>query len=83
MTVFLQFLDSRVAKIITKPLIFSEGDEDTLSDITTKEYNANSKAHYALLQELNDDDIARVINCKSASYDIWHNLIIIHEAQHK
>ena len=60
MTVFLQSLRSRVAKAVT---IVPNGDEDTSSDIATKEFDANAKAHYALLQALNDDDITRVIHC--------------------
>jgi len=43
-----------------------------------KKFDANAKAHYALLQALNDDDIARVINCKSA-YEIWSHLVVTHE----
>ena len=66
MTVFLQTLGSRVAKAVTKPCSVPIGDEDYWSDNATKEFNANAKAHYALLQALNDDDIARVIYCKSA-----------------
>ena len=58
MTVFLQFLKSRVAKAVTKS--FS-------ANIATKEFDANAKAHYALLQALNDDDIVRVIHCKYAT----------------
>jgi len=69
MTVFLQFLGSRVAKVVTKPFSAPLGDEDTWSDIVTKEFDANTRAHYALLQALNDDDIARVIHCKS-TYEI-------------
>jgi len=49
--------------------LFPAGDEDTWSDIVTKEYDANSKTHYALLQAFNDDDISRVTNCTFA-YDI-------------
>jgi len=69
MTVFLQSLESWVAKAMTEPFNVHAGDEDTWSDIATKEFDANTKAHYALLQALNDDDIARVIHCKSA-YEI-------------
>jgi len=54
------------------------GDEDTWSDIATKEFDANAKAHYALLQVLNEDDIDRVINCKS-TYEIWTHLVVTHE----
>jgi len=69
MTAFLQPLESRVAKMVTKPFNVPIGNDDTWSDITTKEFNANAKAHYALLQALNNEDIARVIHCKSA-YEI-------------
>ena len=78
MTVFLQSLGSRVAKAVTKPFSAPLGDEDTWSDITTKEFDANARAHYALLQTLNNDDIARVIHCKS-TYDIWTHLLVTHE----
>ena len=78
MTVFLQSLGSRVAKAVTKPFSAPLGDEDTWSDIATKEIDANTRAHYALLQALNDDDIARVIHCKSA-YKIWIHLLVTHE----
>ena len=64
MTVFLQFLGSRVAKVVTKSFIVPSGNEDTWFDIATKEFDANAKAHYTFLQALNDDDIARVIHCK-------------------
>ena len=39
---------------------------------------ANFKAHYALLQVLNDDDISRIINCTCA-HDTWQVLITTHE----
>ena len=42
MTVFLQSLGSRVAKAVTKPFTPPLGDEDTWSDITTKEFDANA-----------------------------------------
>jgi len=77
MNVFLQYLGS-VAKAITKPFVIPSDDEDTWSDITIKEFKANAKSHYALLQALNDDDISRVINCKSA-FEIWSNLVVTHE----
>ena len=48
MTVFLQSLGIRVAKAMTKPFSVSIGDENTWSDIATKEFN-DAKAHYALL----------------------------------
>ena len=49
MTVFLQSLGIRVAKAVTKPFSVSIGDENTWYDITAKEFDANAKAHYALL----------------------------------
>ena len=66
MIIFLQSLGSRVAKAVTKPFSVPDGDEAIWSEIATKEFDANAKAHYALLQALNDDDIVRVIYCKSA-----------------
>ena len=69
MTVFPQSLGSHVAKAITKSFLVPNGDEDTWSDITVKEFVVNAKANYALLQALNNDDISRVINCKLA-YEI-------------
>ena len=50
MTVFLQSLGSRVAKAVTKPFNVPAGDEDTWSEIATKEFDANAKANYALLR---------------------------------
>jgi len=64
MTVFLQSLGSRVAKAVTKPFSVPTCDKDTWSDIATKKFDANAKAHYALLQAVNGGDIARVIHCK-------------------
>ena len=64
MIVFLQFLGSRDAKKVTKPFSVPIGDEDTWSVIATKEFDTNAKTHCALLQDLNDDDIARVIHFK-------------------
>jgi len=63
---------------MTKPFSVPSGDEDTWSNMATKEFDANAKAHYALLQALNDDDIARVIHCKSV-YEIWSHLMVTHE----
>ena len=77
MTMFLQSLESQVTKAMTKPLSVPDGLEDTWFE-TTKDFDANTKAHYALLQALNDDDIARVIHCKSA-YEIWSHLVVRHE----
>jgi len=48
MTKFLQSLESRVAKAVTKPFSVLDGDEDTWSEIVTKEFGVNAKAHYAL-----------------------------------
>ena len=78
MTVFLQSLGSQVAKAVTKPFSAPLGDEDTWSDIAMKEFNANARTHYVLLQALNDADIDRVIHCKSA-YEIWTHLLVTHE----
>ena len=78
MTVFLQSLGSRVAKAVTKSFSVPPGDESTWSEIETKEFDANARTHYALLQALNDDDISRVIHCKSAS-EIWSHLLVTHE----
>ena len=44
MNMFLQSLSSRVAKSLTKPYIAPEGEDDTWSDLTSKEVDANSKA---------------------------------------
>ena len=55
-----------------------KGDKDSCYEITLKEYIANSKAHYSLLQALNDDDVSRVINY-TCTYDIWQDLITTHE----
>ena len=41
-------------------------------------YNANSKAHYVLLQALNDDNISNVTNC-TCTHDIWQVLVTTHE----
>ena len=43
-----------------------------------KDYQANEKAQYALAQALNDDDLSRVINCKSA-FEVWNDFLITHE----
>ena len=78
MNIFLNFLGNRVAKVISKLFVYPESDEDSWFEITIKEYNANSKAYYALLQALNNNDISMVINCTCA-HDIWQVLVIIHE----
>ena len=38
----------------------------------------HEKAHYTLLQALNDNDLSRVIHCKSA-FDIWSHLVVTYE----
>ena len=70
MTNFLQSLGSRIAKAISETFVCPEGDEDSCSEIIVKEYDVNCKAHHALSQALNSDDISRVINCTSL-YHIW------------
>ena len=78
MIVFLQSLGSLIAKAVTRPFSAPDGDEDPWSKMATKEFDANARAHYALLQTLNDDDISRVIHYKSA-YEIWSHLAVTHE----
>ena len=78
MTIFLQSLGSRVAKATTKPFVVPNSDEDTWIDIIVNKFKTNAKAYYALLQALNNDDISRVISCKS-DYKIWSNLVVTHE----
>ena len=78
MTVFLQSLRSRVVKAVTKHFSVPTSDQDTWSDISTKEFDANVKAYYALLQVLNNEDIPRVIHSKSA-YEIWSHLVVTHK----
>ena len=48
MTIFIQFLGSRVANTISKLFVCPEGDEGSWPKITIKEYNAHSKLimHY-------------------------------------
>ena len=75
---FLKSLGVRVAKAITKEFVEPHGDENTWSEATAKDYEANVKTQYALTQTLNDDDLSCVINCKSA-YEVWNDLIITHE----
>jgi len=52
MAVFLQSLESRVAKAVTKPFSIPISDENTWSDIATEKFDANAKAHHTLLQAL-------------------------------
>ena len=56
MTIFLQSLGSLVAKSLTKPYSRPESEENTWSEFTYKEYEANSKAQNSLLTTLNEDD---------------------------
>ena len=42
---------------MTKLFSVYDGDENTWSDIVTKEFDVKAKTHYALLLVLNDDDI--------------------------
>jgi len=49
MSAFLNSLTSKVAKVISKPFVCPECDENSWSEIAVKEYHANFKAHYALL----------------------------------
>ena len=53
-------------------------EPETFDEVSLKSYEANAKATYALMQALNDDDLSRVIYCKSA-YEIWASLITTHE----
>jgi len=68
----------RVSMAITKEFVEPHGDENTWFEASAKDYEANAKAQYALTQALNDDDLSRVINYKSA-YKVWNDLIITHE----
>jgi len=66
MNLFLKSLGVRVTKAITKEFVEPHGNKDTWSEATAKSCEANTKAQYELTQALNDDDLSRVINCKSA-----------------
>jgi len=57
MSLFLKSQGSRVAKAITKKFAEPDSDEDTWFDSTVKEYEANTKASYALMRALNDEDL--------------------------
>ena len=69
-TIFLKSMESRVAKTVTKPFSVPDDDKDTWSEIATKKFDANAKAHYALLQALNGDDIAKVIHLQIRPWDL-------------
>ena len=73
MIVFLKFLGRDVIAITKE---FKEPDSnEAWSESTTKAYEANAKATYAIMQALNDDD--------SSAYEIWNDLIITHEGTPK
>ena len=74
MTLFVKFLRSKVVKAVTKEFVEPHGDEDTWSETTIKNFEANAKAQYALTLRFNDDDLSGVINCKS-TYKAWNDLI--------
>ena len=78
MTVFLQSFGSRVGKAVTKPFSLPDGDDDTWSEIANKKFDANVKAHYVFFEAINDDDLSKVIHCKSA-FEIWSHLVVTHE----
>ena len=61
-----KFLGVRVAKAISKEFIEPHSDENIWSETIAKDYEANAKIQYALIQALNDDDLSRIINCKFA-----------------
>ena len=75
---FLKFLGVKVAKSITKEFVEPHGDEDTWSEAAAKDYESNTKAQYALTQVFNDDDLSRVVNCKSA-FEVWNDLLITYK----
>jgi len=77
MTLFLRSLGFRIAKVVTKEFIEPHSDEDIWSKATAKDYEANTKTQYALIQVLNDDDLSCVINYKSA-YEVRNDLIVTH-----
>jgi len=74
MSVFLKSLGRDIHLAIENE--FKEPEE--FDDAALKAYEANAKTTYALMQALNDDDLSRIIYCKS-SYEIWESLITTHE----
>ena len=66
MTLFLKSLRFRVKKAITRKFVEPHGNEDSWSEATAKDCQANAKTQYALTQVLNDDDLSCVINCRLA-----------------
>ena len=59
MNIFLKSLGVRVSRIITKEFVEPLTDERSWSEETTKDYEANARAQYALTQALNEDDLSR------------------------
>jgi len=49
MTLFLKSLGFMVANIVTKEFVVPHTDTNTWSKATTKDYEANAKAQYALI----------------------------------
>ena len=49
MTVFFTIFKKSSCKTVTKPFSIPDGNEDTWSDVATKELDVNTKAHYDLL----------------------------------
>jgi len=78
MNLFLKSLRVRVAKSITKEFSDPLTNENTWSEATAKDYEANAKAQYALTQALNKDDLSHIINYKSA-YEVWNVHTFTHE----
>ena len=65
---------------MTKPFGVPIGDEDTWSDIVIKELDANTKAHYVLLQTLM---MTILLGSSIVNHEIWTHLVVTHEGRHK
>ena len=52
MTLFLKSSAFRVAKVVIKEYIESHSDEDTWSEATTKDYEANVRVQYVFVNHL-------------------------------
>ena len=52
MIVFLHSLGSRVAKAIIKPFVVPDGDKDTWTDITAKEFEAMPYCKHSMMKFL-------------------------------
>jgi len=50
MIIFLQSLESQVAKAVTKLFCVPNGAENACTDVATKEFDTNTKVHYVLLK---------------------------------